>query len=187
MLQGIYTAAGLFNLRCHELAGLFTLGQAQHIRQKVCQAFHRIIQIAGGKGKSIGIDIIGVRSPGLILEHRNLHAHHIPCLGFQINLLLGSHQGHIQGFVCHAGAGQHKILVGRRNACLYLFTKSFVLTHQVQELTHQFIPLILKELVSPDCRRQLFLETGKLHTGGIHMFCTHVMSTSFLTAGYFAS
>ena len=44
-----------------------------------------------------------------------------------------------------------------------------VLAHQIQELSHQLVPLILQKLMATYCSHQLLFLLRKLHTGRIHL------------------
>ena len=169
MLQSIYTSSGLLDLGSHQLAGFFHFCQTKHVRKYVLQGFHRSVQITGGKSKTVGIDIVGIRCSCFIFKNRNIHTHDILFSGFQINFLLGSHQCRIQSFLRHSGFCNNKIGIGTSDTSLYLLTQLHVLTYQVQELSHQLISLILQKLVSAHCSHQLFFLLRKLHTGRIHL------------------
>ena len=57
IFQGVHPAAGLFNLFCHKLGGLFDLGQLEHRLEHLAQSGHGAVQLTGGGGKAIGEDI----------------------------------------------------------------------------------------------------------------------------------
>ena len=169
MLQGVYTTPCFFDLRSHQLTGFFHFCQSEHIRQDICQRFYRSVQITGGKSKTIGIDIVGIRGSCFVFKNRNIHTHDILFAGFQIDFLLGSHQGSVQSLLRHSGFCNDKIGVGTSDTSLYFFTQLHVLAHQIQELSHQLVPLILQKLMATDCSHQLLFLLRKLHTGRIHL------------------
>ena len=175
MLQSVYTAPGLLNLRRHQLAGFLTLRQPQKVRQQIRQLLHRVVQIPGGEGESVGVYVVGVRRPGVDVKNGDLHAHHISGLRLQIYLLLGRHQRHVEGFLGHPGPGQNEVLVGLPDSRLHLLPERLVLPDQLQKLPHQLIPLILQQLIAAHGGDQLLLQSGQLHAGGIYMFCAHAV------------
>ena len=169
MLQGIYTTPCFFDLGSHKLTGLFHFCQTKHIRQDVCQGFYRSVQITGRKSKAIGIDIVGIRCSCFVFKNRNIHTHDILFSGFQINFLLGSHQCRIQRLLRHSCFCNDKIGVGASDTGFYFFSQLHILPYQIQELSHQLVPLILQKLMATYCSHQLLFLLRKLHTGRIHL------------------
>ena len=106
VLQGVDPAAGLFDLGRHKLAGLLAFREPDQIREQIGQFFHRVVQIAGGKGVAVGVDVVGIRRSCGALKDRDLHAHHVSGMRLQIDLLLGGHQRHVQRLTAHTRAGE---------------------------------------------------------------------------------
>jgi hypothetical protein len=131
MLQGINAAPGFLDLRRHQLAGFLNLSQSQHIRQEVLQGFDRIVQITGGKSKTVRVDVMLIGCLGFILKFRYLHTHDILRGSLQIDLLSGCQQGYINHLIRHGGSGQQKVLIRSHDSRFHLLTKSLILSHQV--------------------------------------------------------
>ena len=176
MFQRIYPAACFLNLYRHQLTGFLRLRQFQHIRQNICQRFYRVVQIAGRKCKTIGINIIFIGCPGFVIKHRNIHAHNVPFIRFQINALLRRHQCGMERLLRHAGLCNDKVFIRRLNPRFHLLAQSHVFPNQIQKLPHQFISFILQKLMTLRRRRQLLLLFGQLHSGWVHLRRCQVQS-----------
>ena len=133
------------------------------------QGFYRSVQITGCKSKAIGINIVGIRCSCFVFKNRNIHTHDILFSGFQINFLFGSHQCRIQRFLRHSSFCNDKIGVGTSDTGFYFFSQLHILPYQIQELSHQLVPLILQKLMATYCSHQLLFLLRKLHTGRIHL------------------
>ena len=177
MLQRVYTASGLLNLGSHQLAGLLHLRKPEHIRQDVRKRFHRSVQVAGCKGKAVGVDIVGVCCPGLCVKHRNVDAHDILLSHLQAHLLLRRHQRRVERGLVHARSGDDKILVGSQYPSLHLLAEGHVLPGKIQELPHQLITLILEELVPPPSCDKFLFRFCKLHAGRSDLCRCHMLSS----------
>ena len=173
MLQRIYTASGLLDLCRHKLARFLCLRKFQHIRQDICQRFYGTIQIAGCKCETVRIDIVRIRSPCLSLEDRNINAHDVLLSHFKIDFLLRCHKCCIQCRLVHSGLGYDKVLICREDSGFYFLAKCHVLLDQIQELTHQLISFVLKELMAPSGCDELPLGLRQFHTGRSDLFRCH--------------
>ncbi len=156
MLKRIDPPPRLFNLTRHQLAGLFTLSQPQHIRQDVRQRLDRAVEVAGSKRKAVRINVVGIGYAGLWVKHRDINAHDIAFRSSGKPPASAS-SGNVEISSDIPARAMTKFLLARSNPCFYLFPKRLIDADKIQKLTHQLITLILQELMSPVCSCQLAL------------------------------
>ena len=56
-LKGVDPPPGALDLRGHELHALFRPGQLQHILENLAQPVDGLVQLAGGLGVAVGVDV----------------------------------------------------------------------------------------------------------------------------------
>ena len=176
MLKRVDPAAGLLDLGRHQLAGFLRLRQLQHIRQHLRQGVHRAVQVAGRKCEAVGVDVVLIRGPGVVIEHRDIHAHHVLAALFQDHLLLRSHEGGAEGLLRHARLGENEVSVRAADALLHLQAELHIEPDKIQEFAHQLIPLVLQQPVTLDRSLELLLQARQLHSGWINLCTGHLRS-----------
>ena len=175
IFQRVDAAAGLFYLLREKLHGLFHLRQLQHILKHLGQLIQRVVQLAGGLRKAVGVYLAGVVALGLEGVNGNVDAHDIPELHAQLHALAGVEKRLLKHFGRHDGACHLKRAEGCRQPLLDAVAKLLVELDDVHELTHKLVALILEELVAAPGGLETALELVEHHSGrGYRLTCQKV-------------
>ena len=116
----------------------------QHVLEYGRQRAQRIVQFAGGLRKAVGIDrrfVLVFRVEGI---DRHVDRHDVLERHIQRRRLLGIQQRLLQHLGRHDARRDAHRAVGLFEALFHLHAQLFVLAHNDEKLTHQFIPLILE-------------------------------------------
>ena len=148
IFQRVDTAAGLFNVLCQQLHGLFHLCQLQHIGKNRLHLLQCRVQLAAGLGKAVGQQRV-VAALGVEGVHRRVDAHDVLGTHLQRHAAAGTQQRLFQHLRPHDGGRHREGGVGLLESLFHLGTKLPVAAHHLHELLHQFVPLILQKLVAP--------------------------------------
>ena len=176
MFERVDAPARFFDLARKQLTGLFDLRQPQQLRHDRGQRLHSVVQIAGGEGVAVGIDlaVLGGLQRCLILRHD--HAHDVLFGHVHFHALRRHHQRNVQRGVAHHAARHGHVQIRLPDPFFHPDAQRFVFTHQLQKAAHEFIALILQQLVSASGGHEFALEVGQFHARGVHIEYRHAIT-----------